>query len=141
VRSLIKLNARQSFSSCPIDLQKLQNRFLSVLWYFVVMDNQVDDVPISYIFHSIPLLLMDLVLQSPNTAQEQGIHPYGGLQSYTWYTRSIPASPSLLSVLLIEWSRWLTMSGLAPSPPQSLRGDASNFIAISKALGCDATLC
>jgi hypothetical protein len=62
----------------------------------VVMDTQSDDVPISYIFHSIPLLVMDLVLQSPNTAQMLGIHPYGGLQSYTWYTRLVPASPSLL---------------------------------------------
>jgi len=34
VFSLIKSNAWKSFSSCPTDLKKLQNKFLGVLWYF-----------------------------------------------------------------------------------------------------------
>jgi hypothetical protein len=59
-------------------------------------ENQVDNVPISFIFHSTLLLVKGLVLQLPNTAQRLGIHPYGGIQSYMWYTICFPSFTFLL---------------------------------------------
>ena len=62
----------------------------------VVMDTQWDDGPISYISHNTLLLAMDLILYLPNTMRMLGFRPCDGLQLYTWYTKLVIVSPSLL---------------------------------------------
>ena len=54
----------------------------------------MDHVPVSYRFHTIVLLLaMGLAVLFPCTTRMLGIHSYGVLLSYMWYTKRLLFCP------------------------------------------------
>jgi hypothetical protein len=90
--SLIKSNERQYFSSFPIDLKKIHNKFLGYSDISVIIVSHGGYVPISFISHSILLLVARLVFRMLKIVQRPDIHLCGDLQSCIWCPIPIPIS-------------------------------------------------
>lgn len=134
VHSLIRSNARNSFSSCPTDLQKLQNKFLEFLWYFCTNGQVIKWWPTILHISQYTLGLGAKGFESPIAIyyikvghsflwRHYVMHVVHHTSSHFYF--SLESSCNwIVNATNYEWT-WAILMPFSP------RGDSSNFMVIS----------